>query len=164
MKKALSALSAILDKAAQFADSKKTSNRTFEHTLINSRLVFDQFSLGEQVQRISDSAKGGAARLAGIDVPSYEDTEKTFAELKARIEKTRAFLDTISPDMVAGQEERKIELSYFPGKHMTGFGYATEHVMPNFYFHLTTAYSILRTNGMNIGKTDFIGGLPLLDN
>jgi len=90
-----------------------------------------------------------------------EDNEKTFSELKVRLDKTLTFLDTIKPGQVVGREEEKIVLPYWGGKHLTAFEYATEYLMPNFYFHYATAYSILRTNGIDVGKDDYIGGLPL---
>ncbi len=163
MMKALTALSAILDKAAWYAESKRTPRRNFEEALLSDRIIFDQFPLVQQVQIATDNAKGGAARLAGIEPPKFEDTEKTIAELKARIEKAIEFLETISPEQVAGQEERTIEQRYFPGKYIRAFDYATGYLMPNFYFHVVTAYSILRKNGVPIGKEDYIGPQPLKD-
>ena len=114
-----------------------------------------------QIQRVSDNAKNGIARIAGIEAPKMEDAEKTVAELQARIEKTLAFLKTIKPEQLIGREEAKVSLPYWNGKSLTGFEYATEYLMPNFYFHLVTAYSILRKNGVDVGKDDYIGGLPL---
>ena len=163
MMKALGALSKILDKAAAYAESKKTPKRTFEEALLNDRLIFDQFSLLMQIQRVSDNAKNGIARIAGIEAPKMEDAEKTVAELQARIEKTLAFLKTIKPEQLIGREEAKVSLPYWNGKSLTGFEYATEYLLPNFYFHLVTAYSILRKNGVDVGKDDYIGGLPLKD-
>ena len=163
MMKALGALSKILDKAAAYAESKKTPKRTFEEALLNDRLIFDQFSLLMQIQRVSDNAKNGIARIAGIEAPKMEDAEKTVAELQARIEKTLAFLKTIKPEQLIGREEAKVSLPHWNGKSLTGFEYATEYLMPNFYFHLVTAYSILRKNGVDVGKDDYIGGLPLKD-
>jgi hypothetical protein len=102
--------------------------------------------------------------LAEVEVPKHEDNEKTFAELVARIDKTLAFVATIQPEQIIGKEAIKVTLPYWQDKHMTGFEYATEFVLPNFYFHLTTAYAILRKNGVDIGKEDYMGGLPLKDN
>lgn len=164
MRKALAAFLAILDKAEQHAASKKTSWATFEEALMNHRLVFDQFDFKKQVQVACDNAKGGAARLAEIENPKHEDTEKTISELKARIEKTIAFIDTVKPEQVIGKEGIKVSLPYFPDTHMTGFDYATEYLIPNFFFHISTAYNILRANGIDIGKADFMGGLPLKAN
>ncbi len=96
-------------------------------------------------------------------MPKFEDNEKTVAELKARVEKTIAFLKTITPEQIVGKEDAKITVPFWNGKHLNGFEYVTEQVLPNFFFHLTTAYSILRSNGIDIGKSDYIGGLPLKD-
>lgn len=163
MTKALTALDKILDKAAAHADERKTARRTFEDALLHSRLVFDQFPFVQQVQVACDNAKGGAARLAQVEAPSFEDKETTIAELKERIHKTLEFLKTLKPEMIESNEGIKIALPYWQGKHMTGFEYATEYLLPNFFFHVTTAYAILRKNGLNLGKGDYIGGLPLKD-
>jgi len=159
MMRSLGNLSALLDKAVQHAEGKKGK----VENLLNDRLVFDQFPLIKQIQVTCDTAKGTAARLAGIEVPKYEDTEKTPEELKARIEKTLAFLKTIQPADIVGHEEREIGIYYMPGKHLPAFEYAVDQALPNFYFHLTTAYSILRKNGVDIGKGDYIGALPYRD-
>lgn len=164
MMKALGALSKILDKAVVHAETKGTERRpgsVHMEALLNDRLVFDQFSLIKQVQVACDNAKGGSARLAEIEIPTYEDNEKTVPEIKARIDKTISFLKTIEPKQIIGKEEIKISLPYFKEKYFTGFEYATEYLIPNFYFHVVTAYSILRKNGIDIGKADYIGGLPL---
>jgi len=161
MMKALGALSEILDKAAAYAESKKTPKRTFEEALLNDRLIFDQFPFIAQVRIACDNAKGGAGRLAEVEIPAFEDNEKTVVELKARIEKTLAFLETIKPEQVIGKEAIEVSLPYWDGKHTTGFEYATEYLMPNFRFHVVTAYAILRKNGVPLGKDDYIGVLPL---
>ncbi len=161
--KALTALDKILDKAAAHADARKTAKRTFEESLLESRLVFDQFPFASQVRIACDNAKGGAARLAGIEPPAFEDNEKTIPELKARIAKTLDFVRSVKPEQIIDQEARKISLPYWGGKHTTAFEYATEYLLPNFFFHVTTAYDILRHNGVPLGKGDFIGGLPLKD-
>lgn len=166
MRKVLGALSKILDKAAAHAATKATERRSasyFETRLLESHLMFDQFPLLMQIQRVSDNGKGGAARLAGIEPPVFEDNEKTMAELKERLQKTLEFVASIKPEQVIGQESRRVTLPYFPGKYMTAFEYATEYLMPNFYFHYVSAYSILRAQGVEIGKDDYIGGLPLKD-
>jgi hypothetical protein len=163
MRKAIVALDKILDKAAVFVATKNTPRHNYESAMLGARLTFDQFSLVMQVQRVSDNAKGGAARLAGIEAPSFEDTETTFAELKERLAKTIAFLDTIQSEDVAGHDDRKVTVHYFPGKHFMAIDYAREYLMPNFYFHVVTAYAILRNNGLDIGKADYIDGLTLHD-
>jgi len=161
MVKALESLSKLLDKAAKHAESKKFATLDFEDALLQSRIVFDQFPLVRQIQIAADNAKGAAARLAEVDVPKYEDTEKTVAELKARIDKTLEFIKTIKPEQIIGKEGVKISLPYWGGKATTGFEYATQYLIPNFYFHVATAYNILRKNGLHIGKGDYIGDLPL---
>lgn len=166
MLKALNALSKILDKAMAHAETKGTERRpgsVHMEALVNERLVFDQFNFIKQVQVACDNAKGGAGRLAEIEVPTFEDNEKTVEELKARIEKTIEFVKTVKPEQIIGKENIKVSLPYFKNKYFTGFEYATEYLIPNFYFHVTTAYSILRKNGIDIGKADYIGGLPLKD-
>ena len=166
MHKALQALDKILDKFTAMAATKALERRPapyFEDALLQSRLVFDQFPFIAQVRIACDNAKGGAARLAEVEIPAFEDNEKTVAELKARIEKTLAFLTTIKPEQLIGKENIKVTLPYWSGKHTTGFEYVTEYLLPNFFFHITTAYAILRKNGVPLGKSDYIGGLPLKD-
>lgn len=166
MMKALKALSAILDKAMAHASTKGSERHPAEkrmEDLLNERLVFDQFSLMRQIQITCDQAKGGVARLGEMEVPKIEDNEKTLEEIKARIETTIKILEGVKPEQINGKEEIKITLPYFPTKYLTGFDYAVEYLMPNFYFHYTTAYSILRKNGVDVGKADFVGGLPLKD-
>jgi hypothetical protein len=148
-------LSAILDKAAAHAEAKKIDPAVF----INSRLAPDMFPLSRQVQSASDSAKGCAARLAGIDVPRYEDTETTFPELQARIARTVAFLQSVNAAQIDGSEDRTITLKLRSGEvKFPGRAYLLTFVLPNFFFHVTTAYAILRHNGLEIGKTDYLGG------
>ncbi len=101
--------------------------------------------------------------MAGMEPPAFEDNEKSFADLKDRIKRTLAFMATVKPEQIIGQESRKILLPYWNGKHTTAFEYATGYLIPNFFFHVTTAYAILRKNGLTIGKSDYIGGLPLKD-
>jgi len=147
-------LSAILHKAETYAAERKIEPAV----LLNARLAPDMHPLVRQVQIATDSVKGCAARLAGIEVPSYADTESSFAEVQARIGKTQAFLQSVTAAQVDGSEDKPITLS-FPGAelHFTGQDYLLNFVLPNFYFHLTTAYAILRHNGLNIGKMDFLG-------
>lgn len=164
MMRALKNLSLLISKAAAHAETKGTERHPASkhlEALLSDRLVFDQFNFIRQVQIASDNAKGTACRLAGIEIPKYEDTEKTDMELIARIEKTLEFLKTIKPEQIIGKENAQIVMPYHQDKYLTGFEYATEYALLNFYFHITTAYSILRKNGVNIGKRDFIGELPL---
>ncbi len=166
MAKALTALDKILDKLNAHAETKATKNRpgsVHAEALLNDRLVFDQFPFITQLRIACDNAKGCAGRLAEVEIPKFEDTEKTVAELKARIEKTLAFIKTIKSEQIIGKENIKISLPYWNGKSTTGFEYVTEYILPNFFFHVTTAYAILRKNGVSLGKSDYIGGLPLKD-
>lgn len=147
-------LSSILDKAAAHAEAKKIDLSVF----VNSRLAPDMYPLSRQVQIATDMAKGCAARLAGIEVPSYEDNETTFAELQTRIGKTVAFLQTVSELQINGSEERTVTLKLRNNEiSFIGQTYLLNFVLPNFYFHITTAYAILRHNGVELGKMDFIG-------
>jgi hypothetical protein len=153
----LNALSAVLDKAAEHA----RANGIDPGELVNARLAPDMFPLSRQVQIASDHAKGVAARLSGRDVPKYEDNEATFDELKARIAKTLAFVESVPQGEIDGSEGREIELT-LGGQPRTfsGIGYLLHQALPNFYFHATTAYDILRHKGVPLGKRDFMGVRP----
>jgi len=154
----LNALSALLDKAAAYAEAKRIDPAV----LLNTRLFPDMFAFARQVQSTCDQAKNASARLAGIDPPGYEDNEKTIAELKARIAKTIAFLKTLDPNSIDASADREITFPLGPNKgHMKGADYLNHFALPNFYFHLTTAYDILRHCGVEIGKRDFIGTIPM---
>jgi len=148
-------LSTFLDKAEAHA----TAQGVALSTLAEARLAADMHPLVRQIQMASDAAKGGAARLAQIDPPSFPDTETTFPELKERLAKTIAFLETIKPAQVDGGEDRSIELK-FPGRVMifTGRDFLFQFSMPNFLFHVTTAYAILRHQGAPLGKMDYLAG------
>jgi hypothetical protein len=147
-------LSSILDKAAAHAEAKKID----QAVLINARLAPDMYPLSRQIQIATDMVKGCAARLAGIEVPSYEDNETTFSDLQARIAKTVTFLQSVSAEQINGSEEREVTLKLRDREiHFLGQPYLLNFVLPNFYFHITVAYSILRHNGVEIGKMDFIG-------
>ena len=164
--KALTALSGILGKLDTHASGKQMDwhpPKMQEEALLHSHLIADQFPFLRQVQIACDNAKGGAARLAEIEIPKFEDNEKTVEELKARIDKTVKFLKTIKPEQVIGKEAVKVSLPYWGGKHMNGADYVNNYLIPNFYFHVTTAYSILRKNGVDLGKADYMGDLPLKD-
>ncbi len=154
--KMLKNLSAILDKGAQFAEAKKFDNEV----LLQSRLAPDQFNLIRQVQIACDTAKLGASRLTGKEAPAHEDKEKTLAELKTRIEETINYLSTFKPEDFNGAMERKVSTPRWEGKYLTGHDYFVHHMLPNIFFHITTAYSILRNNGVDVGKKDYIGELP----
>jgi uncharacterized protein len=150
----LNNLSGILDKAQAHAEAKKLDPAA----LTEYRLFPDMLPFKRQVQIACDSAKGSVARLAGVEVPKHEDTEQTFAELKARIAKTVDFIKTIAPAQLEGSEDRNIHLKLGPREvDYTGIQYLLGHALPNFYFHVTTAYDILRHNGVELGKRDYIG-------
>jgi len=146
--------SAILDKAVAHAEAKKIDPAIF----INARLAPDMYPLSRQIQIATDIVKGGGARLAGVEVPSYQDNESTFAELKARIAKTIGFLQSLNADQINGSEERTISLKLGAKEiNFLGEPYLLNFVIPNFYFHITCAYAILRHNGVDVGKMDFLG-------
>jgi uncharacterized protein len=155
----LGQVSVWLDKAQAYADQKKFD----VSVLLSSRLRPDQYAFAKQVQIISDNAKAMAARLAGVDPPAYQDNEVTVADLKARLEKTIAYLKSLNPEQFEGADERRITLPFLPGKYMNGSNYLIEFAFPNFYFHATTAYAILRHNGVDVGKVDFMGNITLHD-
>ena len=147
-------LSTILDKAAAHAEAKKIDPAIF----INSRLAPDMYPLSRQIQIATDVVKGCAARLAGIEVPGYEDNETTFPELQERIAKTVAFLQSVSAEQIDGSEERTVTLKVHGQEtDFLGQPYFLNFVLPNFYFHVTVAYAILRHNGLEIGKMDYVG-------
>jgi hypothetical protein len=153
----LKSLSSILTKAAAHAEAKKIDPSVF----VNARLAPDMHPLVRQIQMVSDTAKGASARLAGVDVPSMPDTEATIAELQQRIAKTADFLNTLKPAQFEGSAERSVELPVGGGQKMTfkGATYLSHFALPNFYFHAATAYDILRHNGVEIGKRDFLGSI-----
>lgn len=155
-KKLLGNLSAILDKAAHYAETKKFN----VEVLLNSRLAPDQFNLIRQVQIACDTAKFGAARITGKEAPSNPDTETTVDELKARIKATQDYLATFTEEDFVGAAERHVSQPRWEGKYLTGLEYTLEHSFPNIGFHITTAYSILRSNGVDVGKKDYLGPLP----
>ena len=155
----LTALSGVLDKTAAFAASKKVD----ESVLLNYRLAPDMFALVRQVQVTCDQAKNGGARLAGVEPPRFEDNETSIDQLKERIAKTTAFVRTLDAKAIDGSEDREIT---FPlGRNnkaqMKGADYLNHFVLPNFYFHLTAAYAIVRHCGVDVGKRDFLGAIPL---
>jgi len=149
----LNALSGVLDKAAAFAAAKKIDPAV----LLNSRLAPDMFALTRQVQIATDLAKNGAARLAGVEPPRYEDNETTIDQLKARLAKA------VDPKQIDGAADRQLTFPLGPTNkgHMKGDDYLNHFVLPNVYFHLTAAYAILRHCGVEIGKEDFLGAIPM---
>jgi len=154
----LNALSGVLDKGAAFAAAKKVA----PETLASYRLAPDMFTLARQVQVACDQAKNGSARLAGTEAPKYEDNETNLEQLKARIAKTVAYLKTLDTKQIDGSSDREIVFPVGPNKgQMKGADYLNHFVLPNFYFHVTAAYSILRHCGVEIGKRDFLGAIPI---
>jgi len=150
----LSSLAAILDKAESHVDLKKLD----PDALLQARLFPDMFPLLRQVQLATDFAKGAAARLAGIEVPRFEDTERDFAGLQARLEKTLAFLDSVPREAMDDGAAREVTVgSGANQRQFAGLPYLLHYALPQFHFHATTAYAILRHNGVDIGKRDFIG-------
>lgn len=147
-------LSGIMDKTQAHIDAKKIADAT----LTGYRLFPDMLPLATQVQIACDTAKGVVARLAGIDAPVYEDNEKTIADLKARIAKTVAFIQSVAAEQIDGTEDKAIVTKRGDKEtHYTGMQFLQGHAIPNFYFHVTTTYNILRHNGVEIGKRDFLG-------
>ena len=144
------------------AASKHAEHKKFDvNNLLKARLAPDQFAFDRQVQAVCDNAKFVAGRLTGKEWPAHPDTETTVEQLRARIASVIAFLGTFTPDDFAGAEERHISLPWMEGKWMTGMEYVSEFALANFYFHYTTAYALLRHNGVELGKRDFIGGVPM---
>jgi hypothetical protein len=152
----LTNLSILIDKAAAHAEAKK-----FEPAVLaQARLYPDMFPLIRQVQITCDTAKGAAARLAGIDIPKHEDTETTLAQLKQRIAKTLDFIQSVKASQLEGAESRSIEIQT-PNRtfSFTGLSYLNQFVLPNFYFHDSISYAILRHNGVEVGKSDYLGAI-----
>jgi hypothetical protein len=154
--KMLGNFSAILDKAIQFSETKKFD---FD-ILLNARLAPDQFNFTRQVQIMCDTAKLCACRMSGKDAPVHADTEKTVAELRARIDSVVSYLQTLTPKDFLESASRKISQPRWEGQYLTGDEFLVQHAIPNFYFHFTTAYAILRHNGVDIGKKDYLGKMP----
>lgn len=150
----LKAATTVLTKAKEFAAEKKVADAT----VLGARLALDMYPLSRQIQILTDNCKGAAARLGGVDNPVFEDNEATFDELLARLQKTADFVASVPEAGFKGSETKDIVLKFgtmeFP---FTGHSYLTTFVLPNVYFHLSTAYAILRANGVAIGKTDYLG-------
>lgn len=159
LKKMLTNLSVWMDTAAAHADKKKFD----VNVLASARLAPDQYPLTRQIQSCCDAAKFAAARVGAKEPPKNPDTETTFDELRARIKSTIAFLDTVKSSDFEKAESRTVPLTFMEGKGLIAADYLNELALPNFYFHLVTAYSILRHNGVDIGKMVFIGSINLKD-
>ena len=149
----LNGLSGVIDKASAFAEAKKVE----PSVLVNMRLAPDMHPFARQIRMATDHAAGGVGRLAGVDLPSFSNEEATFAELKARIAKVTDFIKGLKPSQIDGQENREVVLKFPSGeRRYTGQAYLLNFALPNFYFHTTTAYDILRHAGVEIGKRDFM--------
>ena len=147
----------LLEKAAPFAESKK-----FDFSvLLQSRLAPHMFPLMRQIQIACDTAKFNAARLTGKDAPSHSDNEQTLEDAKSRIKSVISYLEKFKEADFSGYQERKISNARWEGKWMTGGDFLTEYAIPNFFFHIVAAYSILRHNGVDIGKGDFLGKISM---
>ena len=157
MKKMLRGLDGWLAKASVHAEARKYDTSV----LVQSRLAPDMFPFVRQVQSACDTAKFAASRVTGKDAPSHPDTEATFAELSERIGKTLAYLDTFTENDFAALDGRTVSMPRWEGKTMTAVDYLVEHAVPNFFFHVTTAYAILRHAGVEVGKRDFLGTLSI---
>jgi uncharacterized protein len=155
--RSLQALDACLDKAQAHADSLKCDIGN----ILSARLAPDMFPLSRQIQIACDFAKSISSRMAGVDLPSYEDNEVTLADFKVRIAKTIAYINTITPAQFEGSETRAISIPMRDGskRDYVGAPYLHHMGLPNFYFHLTSCYAVLRNNGVQVGKKDFIGGV-----
>jgi uncharacterized protein len=148
-----------LDKAQEYAAAKKFD----VGILMTSRLALDMRDFVYQVQSACDYLKAAAAWLSGQTPPKHEDTEQTIDEVRARIRKTVAFVESVKSAQYAGASERKVKLSWAPGKVLGGEDYLLQMIIPNIYFHVTTAYAILRHNGVDVGKMDFLGRINFVD-
>jgi hypothetical protein len=154
--KMLRNLDAILLKGQAQAEAKKYDMSV----LLHSRLAPDQFNLLRQVQIATDLAKVGVSRLTGKEAPKHEDNETTLPELRKRIQDVIGYLSSITAKDFEGVEEKRITTPRWEGKTLSGFEFTVQHMIPNVYFHVTTAYSILRHNGVDVGKKDFLGEMP----
>lgn len=152
----LNNFSGILDKASQHAAAKKFD---FE-VLMQSRLAPDQFNFTRQVQILCDTAKKAAAQLTGKEAPVHADDEKSLADLRTRLASVTTYLQSFKEADFAAAETRHVSQPRWEGQYLTGREFALMHAVPNFYFHLTTAYAILRNNGVDVGKRDYLGAMP----
>lgn len=157
--KLLGGLKTLVTKARDAAKEKGVA----DGEMLNDRLAPDMFPLVRQIQIACDNAKGATARLAAVEPPTFEDNEERFDQLLARIDATVDFIKSVPESAFVEAAGRKITMPYFPGKYFTGFDYAREYAIPNFLFHVVTAYAIIRKNGVAIGKADFMNGVTLRD-
>lgn len=155
--KMLGGLDNVLTKAEAYANAEGLDSEV----LFDAKLAPDMYPFIRQVQIACDNAKGCTARLGGVEVPKYEDNERTFSDLHARVAKTLEFIKSVPESAFKDAATREVTLPYFPGKYFTGFDYAREYALPNFFFHTTIAYGILRSKGVPLGKPDYMNGLSL---
>ncbi|MFN7453036.1 MAG: DUF1993 family protein [Pseudobdellovibrionaceae bacterium] len=153
MTTSLKALKGILKKAHDFSQAKKIDFSV----LLQTRLAPDQFAFVRQVQISTDIAKGCIARLTGLENPKFEDNETSYEQLITRIDRTLDFMKQAKPESFQGYETKVIEFPWNPGMYLQGHDFLIQHALPNFFFHVATAYSILRANGVDLGKADFLG-------
>lgn len=153
--KTLGGLKNVLEKAA--------AHGLDESALLDDRLAPDMFPFVKQVQMACDNAKGASARLSGMEIPVFADDETTIAQLIARVDKTIEFVQSVPASAFSGAADRQIVLPYVPGKFLKGYDYAREYAIPNFFFHTAMSYAIVRKNDVQIGKADYINGLPFFD-
>jgi hypothetical protein len=158
-KKSLTNLKSFLRKGVEHA----SENGVAESQYLDLQLSPDMFPLRRQIQIATDNARGSVARLAGVAPLVLDDTETTLAELEARVDKVVAYLDAVTPEQFTAAATATVTLPYFPGKHFTGHDYLVEYALPNFFFHVTTAYAIIRSSGVPLGKGDYLGALTLHD-
>ncbi len=155
----LKGLKIVLEKTKVYIQEKSID----EKIILEDRLFEDMFPFIRQVQVVSDTAKGSAARLMGTEAPSFPDTENSIDELLARIDKTILYLESLTPEMFAGAEERKITYPFLPGKFILGKDMVKTFALPNFFFHVSIAYAIARKNGVPVGKMDYLSMVPFQD-
>lgn len=156
-KRMLASLDHLLTKGLAYA----VEHGINEETMLSNRLAPDMFPLSRQIQIATDNAKGAAARFCGIEPPVFEDTETSVAELRERLAKTLAFLDSLTPEQFENAGTQLIKLRYYPEQHFAAYDYLTEYALPNFFFHVNIAYALLRAMGADIGKSDYLGPLSL---
>ena len=154
--KMLRNMTAIFDKTTEYAAAKKFDL----DVLLQARLAPDQFTFTRQIQIMCDTAKKCAAQLAGKEAPTHADTEKTLPELKTRIDSVITYLETFTPKDFSEASTRHVSQPRWEGQYLTGQEFVVQHAIPNFYFHMTTAYAILRHNGLDVGKKDYLGKMP----
>lgn len=151
--KTLTNLKGVLKKGKDYADTKKIDMSV----LLQTRLIPDQFPLARQIQIASDTAKAVVGKLTNMDIPVFEDTEQTYEQFLERIDKTMAFIQKAKPEQFKGYEKATYTSRFRPGQKLDGKSYLVQHAIPNFYFHVTTAYAILRSCGVELGKGDYLG-------